>query len=317
MFDILAIIPRKKRTTGSGWIVFDGVCCHNRGHKPDRRSRAGVKFSDATNWTYHCFNCQFKCTHVQGKTFSSDLKSLLTWSGLDEDQIRRLNFQNLRERSALDLYRQRQISLTPEFTPVNLPENARPLDPEQDTVHVEYLARRGLTPSDYTFYVVDHETRTRIIIPYYYQGKIVGNTSRYYDNRHPKYISEQQKGYVFNIDAQQPEWQVCILVEGQFDAISIGGCAYMSNTISEEQAVLLRKLHKTIIVVPDRDKAGLEVCDRALELGFQVSIPPWAQGIKDVNDAVVKYGRLPSLLSILQHATSSRIIVEMTRKKLQ
>lgn len=317
MFDILATIPRKKRRTSSGWIVFDGVCCHHKGHNPDKRQRAGIKITDSSTWTYHCFNCQFKCSHTLGRQFSPDLKSLLSWCGLDEDQIRRLSFQNLRERSAIELYRNRQLVLTPTFIESDLPEDARPLDPVQDKIHVQYLASRGLGPESYTYYVVDGESRTRIIIPYYYQGKIVGNTSRYYDNRHPKYISEQQTGYVFNIDAQQTNWQQCILVEGQFDAISIGGCAYMSNTISDEQAVLLRKLYRKIIVVPDRDAAGLSVCDRALELGFQVSIPNWATDVKDANDAVRKYGKLPTLMSIIQNASSSRIIMEMKRKKLQ
>jgi DNA primase len=159
--------------------------------------------------------------------------------------------------------------------------------------------------------------RQRIIIPYYYGGHLVGNTSRFYDNRAPKYLSEQQRGYVFNIDNQQADWTVCILVEGQFDAISIGGCAYLGSTISEQQAHILSKLRRTIIVVPDRDSAGLEVCDRALELGYRVSIPDWDSDIKDVNDAVKRYGRLTTTLSILEAATSSKIKIEMTRKKFK
>jgi DNA primase len=144
----------------------------------------------------------------------------------------------------------------------------------------------------------------------------VGYTSRFYDGRIPKYISEQQRGYVFNVDNQDPEWSVCILVEGQFDAISIGGCAYMGSNISDEQAQLLNRMRKTIIVVPDRDKAGLEICNRALQLGYQVSLPPWSSDVKDVNDAVNRYGRLATTLSILQFATSSKIKIEIARKKL-
>jgi hypothetical protein len=51
-------------------------------------------------------------------------------------------------------------------------------------------------------------------------------------------------------------------------------------------------------------------------LGFQVSIPNWDIDVKDANDAVVKYGKLPTLLSILQNATSSKIKIEMQRRKL-
>jgi DNA primase len=156
----------------------------------------------------------------------------------------------------------------------------------------------------------------RVIIPYTYKNKIVGHTSRFLDNKIPKYLNEQQAGYVFNIDMQKPEWQVCIVTEGIFDALSIDGVAVMHDEISSEQALLLSTLNKQIIVVPDRDKTGLKMCDRALELGYQVSLPNWEADIKDVNDAVVRYGKLPTLLSILQSATNSKIKIEMQRKKI-
>jgi DNA primase len=156
----------------------------------------------------------------------------------------------------------------------------------------------------------------RVIIPYTYKNKIVGHTSRFLDNKIPKYLNEQQAGYVFNIDMQKPDWQVCIVTEGIFDALSIDGVAVMHDEINSDQALLLSTLNKQIIVVPDRDKTGLKMCDRALELGYQVSLPVWEANIKDVNDAVVRYGKLPTLLSILQSATNSKIKIEMQRKKI-
>lgn len=316
MLDILSVISGKKKHTSSGWYSFNAVCCHHRGHKPDRRSRAGIKFADEINWNYHCFNCQFKCGFTIGKQFSNNLKLLLQWSGLEEDEINKLSFESFSQRNIYDLQKARTVAKVIDFKTVNLPDGSRPVTSD-DTLHVDYLASRGLTIDDYKFHVVDNESRTRIIIPYYYKGQIVGNTSRFYDNRKPKYLSEQQTGYVFNIDSQRSEWEMCILVEGQFDAISVGGCAYMGSNISDDQAILLSRLHRTIIVVPDRDKAGMSICDRALELGYKVSIPSWHDDVKDVNDAVVKYGKLPTLLSIIESATSSKIKIEMSRKKFK
>ena len=109
---------------------------------------------------------------------------------------------------------------------------------------------------------------------------------------------------------------MCILTEGIFDALAIDGVAVMHDDISNEQAQLLSTLNKSIIVVPDQDKTGLKMCDRALELGYQVSLPDWDKEVKDVNDAVVKYGKLPTLLSILQSATNSKIKIELQRKKI-
>jgi DNA primase len=145
---------------------------------------------------------------------------------------------------------------------------------------------------------------------------MVGHTSRYLDNRTPKFIKEQQTGYVFGYDFQKPNWEVCLVVEGIFDALSINACALTHDTISDEQAEILRRLNRKVIVVPDLDKTGLAICDRALELGFHISIPNWDDGIKDTNDAVVKYGKLPTLLSILQNATNSKIKLELQRKKI-
>lgn len=317
MFDILSIIPSKKKHTSSGWYAFNAVCCHHRGHKPDRRARAGIIFTDEKNWSYNCFNCNFKCGFVLGNSFTRNTKQLLEWCGVDKLQIEKYSFESFSSREVVETTRNKIISQTVFFTEKQLPDGAILIDesnPEHQ-IHIDYLVKRGLSIDDYQFYCVPNESRIRIIIPYYYSGKIVGHTSRYYDNRPPKYISDQQRGYVFNIDNQQRDWATCILVEGQFDAISIGGCGYLGSTISDEQAQILTKLRRQLIVVPDRDKSGMQICDRALELGYQISLPDWAEDVKDVNDAVVKYGKLPTLLSILQSTTTSKIKIELARKK--
>lgn len=105
-------------------------------------------------------------------------------------------------------------------------------------------------------------------------------------------------------------------MEGLFDALSINGLAVMHSTISDAQARLIRNLGKEIIVVPDQDKAGIELVDRALELGWPVSIPDWGEGIKDVNDAVVKYGKFVTLLMIMQARETSKIKIELRKKQL-
>jgi len=322
MLDILNVIPGKKRQTTGGWLSFNAPCCDHRGHKPDKKSRGGLKFSDDNTWTYHCFNCQFKCGVQPGKQFSTNTKKFLEWCGVDRMQVERASFKNF---SNKDLY-----DIEEDFRPIvvmlderKLPDGSVPLEADNPLhrIHNDYLAGRGLSADSYTFYITpDSESvreQNRIIIPYYYNGKTVGHTSRFYADGGPKYLSEQQRGYVFNIDAQQDDWQVVILVEGQFDAISIGGCAYMSSTISDEQTRLIKKLRRDVIVVPDRDSAGMSICDRALELGYKVSIPEWGSEVKDVNDAVKTYGRLATTLSILEAATSSKITIEMKRKKFK
>jgi DNA primase len=158
--------------------------------------------------------------------------------------------------------------------------------------------------------------RPRVVVPFTHNQHIVGCTSRYLDDRQPKYINDAQQGYVFGVDLQQDDWQYAIVVEGIFDALSINGLAVMHNDINQAQAQLIKNLERSIIVVPDYDKAGLTLIDRAIELGWAVSIPDWPEGIKDINDAVVKLGRVATLLIILQAKETSKIKIEIRKKHL-
>lgn len=314
---------RRIKRAGSGWLSGNAVCCQHNGQRADRRGRGGVITTD-TKLNYSCFNCGFKTGYLVGQSLTVKFKQFLSWLGMDSTEINRLTIEALKLRDMADdtITRNVKTKTAPDITfrQSVLPELSEPLDPDnkKHQQYCDYLSERGLSWDSYRYYVTpdaDGRNSNRIIIPYYYRGILVGNTSRFLDDRKPKYISEQQRGYVFNVDAQRSEWKVCILVEGQFDAISIGGCAYMGQNILDEQAQILSKLHRQIVVVPDRDETGLTVCDRALELGYQVSMPDWPTDIKDVNDAVKRWGRLPTLLSILQSATSSKIKVEMLKKR--
>jgi hypothetical protein len=69
-------------------------------------------------------------------------------------------------------------------------------------------------------------------------------------------------------------------------------------------------------VVPDQDAAGMKLVDRAIELGWSVSMPDWPEDVKDVNDAVVRWGRTATLLSIMQARETSRIKIELRKKQL-
>lgn len=320
MFDITSIVPGRKKQTQSGWISFNAICCGHRGHKPDRRGRGGLKI-DGNNWVMHCFNCNFSCNFVLGKSISPKTRSFLSWCGVDEKQIQLWNLESLQKKDALDLI-QHDKKVEVKFKTKTLPEGSVKLDKNDQThqVFLNYIVNRGIDVNKYSFYITPDDdsirNRHRIIIPYNYKNKLVGYTSRYLDNKIPKYINEQQPGYVFNIDKQKYDWQFCIVTEGIFDALAIDGVAIMHDDISPEQVQILSQLNKRIIVVPDYDATGLKIIDKALELGYHVSLPNWGPGIKDVNDAVVKYGKLATLMAIHQNATMSRIKLELRKKQI-
>ena len=79
--------------------------------------------------------------------------------------------------------------------------------------------------------------------------------------------------------------------------------------------MLLNRLQKDIIVVPDRDKAGSKLVERAIELGWGVSMPEWSQEVNDIGDAVDKYGRLYTLYSIANSTETSTLKIRLKAKK--
>lgn len=319
MFDILSLIPSRKKKTHSGWVSFNAICCnHYGGHRPDTRGRGGIMM-DNQNWVMHCFNCGFKCSFTLGKSITPNTRKYLQWLGVDDIQIQRWNLESLQYKDLLDFTIQKKTSSV-KFQTRQLPvgEDLDTNNPKHK-VYVDYLLKRKIDIHNYRFIVTPNDSgrnNNRIVIPYYYRNKIVGNTSRFLDNKIPKFLNNQQPGYVFNTNKQKHDYTVCIVTEGIFDALCIDGVAVMHDGINDHQSEILNSLGKRIIVVPDRDETGLKIIDRALELGYSVSLPNWHDDVKDVNDAVIKYGKLPTLLSILQCATSSKIKLEMQKRKI-
>jgi hypothetical protein len=182
---------------------------------------------------------------------------------------------------------------------------------------LEYMAVRNLHLDDTTYYWSSSLAyRDRLIIPFYYEKRIVGWTARTITaDKKPKYLMEVQPGFVYGLDKQTYDKQFAILCEGQVDALHIDGCALGGSEINDAQAMLMNKLGKDIVVVPDRDHAGSKLVERAIELGWQVSLPEWSQDINDVGDAVDRYGRLYTLYSIANAAESSPLKIRLRAKK--
>jgi hypothetical protein len=303
-------------------VSFNAVCCqHNGGGTADRRSRGGLKPTEQ-GWSYHCFNCNYTASFILGRTVSYKARRLLSWLGVPDAEIDVLNLESLRHRSIHGIIddRQRLFNALADirFDEQELPPLSELLTGED--LRREYLRLRCV-PDDYPVMIQDHpeqawKHRPSVIIPFTYDNRIVGHTQRFLDDRTPKYISNSQPGYVFGTDLQHSDWTQVIVVEGIFDALCIGGLAVMHSTISDEQARLIRSLGNEITVVPDQDLPGMELVDRAVELGWAVSMPPWPADIKDVNDSVVRYGRLATMLTIFENRETSKIKIEMRKKQL-
>jgi DNA primase len=98
--------------------------------------------------------------------------------------------------------------------------------------------------------------------------------------------------------------------------MSIDGIAVSGSEISDTQIEQIDRLQREVVVVPDTDRAGRKLVDRAIEAGWTVSFPVWQETCKDINDAVIKYGKLFVLKSILAARETSRLKIELKKKKL-
>jgi hypothetical protein len=324
VIDILAHLPAKRKQSGSGWVSVNAPCCVHNGETQDRRQRGGIKITEQ-GWSWHCFNCGFTASFMNGRTLSFRTRKLLTWLGVPQQEIERMNLESLRHRSVQGILddRQRTVDVLQNirFEDRELPEGFVMVD-EHTPLHYEYLRQRCV-PTDYPAGMnappptAKWSVRPGVIIPFTYDGRIVGHTTRFLDDKNPRYIHDMQPGYVFGTDLQRTDWQHVIVMEGVFDALSVSGLAVLHAEINDAQVKVIRSLGKEITVVPDQDSAGLKLIDRAIELGWAVSIPQWPTHIKDVNDAVKEFGRLGTLIDIMQARETNRIKIEMAKKRLK
>ena len=120
---------------------------------------------------------------------------------------------------------------------------------------------------------------------------------------------------MFNLDNQQDEREFVIVSEGPFDALSIDGCALLGAEIKDSQNWLLKQLGKELVLVPDRDHEGPRTVEQAIEYGWSVSMPDWPADVKDINDAVVKLGKLATLWLIVQANESNGLKIRLRAKQ--
>ena len=310
---LLAHLPAKRKQTLSGWVSFNAPCCN------DKRKRGGFIVNGGDAVSYHCFNCGFKASWQPGRTVSKNMRKFMEFLHMGDDIISKLRLEALRlhESSTAEV-----ISIVPKFDSRAMPLDSAPIidflddPPKKLTPVIEYMVSRGLYLEDYPFYWTPKiGFSNRLIIPFFYQGKIVGYTARAVNDDKTRYLSEQQPGYVFNLDNQHTDRTFVLVCEGPIDAISIDGCALMGSEIKDGQAWLLSQLGKEIVLIPDRDKAGQKLIDDAIDRGWSVSMPDWPEGIKDINDALVKIGRLATMWLIVSAKESYSLKIQLKAKK--
>jgi len=314
-------MPAKRKHTPAGWTTVNAVCCHHAGHKPDKRMRGGYKVS-SDSISYSCFNCSFKASWGAGRVLSKDAKKLLSYLGATPDEIKKINFHCLKLKNSGAI----SNNIIPsENKKIILPDGSKLFsewvnDPPEDFLKVlSYIQERNPNLIKWHEYYWSPKMSNRVIVPFLSDnGWLNGYSARAIDNTQPKYLAQViNNSYLFGQDKLYlPNRKFVIICEGLFDAISISGVAVMKQYLTDGQISTLKTVSddKQIIIVPDRDASGKTLVEQAMKLGYSVSFPNWDDGIKDVADAVTKYGRLPALQQILASTLDSELKIKLKMK---
>jgi hypothetical protein len=276
---------------------------------------------------YNCFNCKYTASWQPGRNISEKFKSLCRWLGANDDQIKELVFEALKTESTD--YEPDHFVEKVKFTEKELPEGAMSINEWVNSAYlpdisadigpvIDYIYNRGFDAlSEHFYWSPAPGYIDRVLLPYYYEGKIVGSTARKVREGKPKYLSDQHPFFVFNVDEQDPKNKYVFVVEGQFDAYAIGGVGLLTNEIAQQQAHIINQLGKEVIVIPDQDKAGLMLIKQAIEYGWSVAFPTWDDDVKDVADAVQRYGRLFVTVDAIKTAQQGEIKISVARNNLE
>jgi hypothetical protein len=327
---ILNSLPANKKKTPSGWISFNAPCCIYNGETQDKKKRGGIMAGADGTISYHCFNCGYKASYVIGRKLTQKMRTFMGYIGMADDTIKKLAIEAMRYEEGDIKYEKKKFV---NFHKKQMPKNTHSLDvwlekyvakdltaPQYNKIDnlLNYLKVRGIDPTWYDFmYSPDmyFNFNERLIIPFYWRGDVVGYTGRLFEDiEKVKYVTDVQPGYVFNMDTQDWTRKFVIVTEGPFDAITISGVSILGSEINDVQQELINNLNRQVIVVPDRDAPGEKLINQAIEFGWSVAFPEWDKTIGDVAEAVLKYGRLFTIQSILKSTESSKLKIDLKRK---
>jgi len=319
------------------WHKRNCPLCHTQGHGHDVRHRFGIQFN-ANSIAMNCFNCGFSSGYSEDKALSKSFKFFLRQIGIDDKLIKQIDFEIFQRNNNIQSIREggeNESAISKEhkfkglfhkWKTIPLPDDSLSItewlsaDLQDENFYnvVNYAISRKIFDLDNFYWTpqTQFNLNQRLIIPYYFKGKIVGFTSRLcYDTDGksiPKYYQERPLDFVYNLDHQEIWMRKYVIVnEGVLDAWTTDGISTLGE-IGQAQIDIINRLQKEIIVCPDRDMKGHDLVKAALDNNWAVSFPKWAIGIKDASKAAEKYGRLLTVHSIIDSAIKDKIKIQVT-----
>ena len=103
------------------------------------------------------------------------------------------------------------------------------------------------------------------------------------------------------------------VVEGYFDAKSIDGVATFGNKLTPGQIDLLKMSKRQKVLIPDtKGNIDCGIADQFLNFGWSISLPELS-GCKDVNEAIIRFGKLYTIKQISDNIRSGELAEMLLR----
>lgn len=291
----------------------------------DYKVRASFKFLE-DRIGHSCFNCGDSSYYKKNSTFiSKEFRAVLNAYGVSDTDIDLELGKSFFNKDQLVLAKKKAESKLAE---VSLPPDSylvagAPQGDDWALAASEYLDGRGLSVGDHQWYMSPHpDFRDRIIIPYYKDGAIVYWQARSLDEFAKKrYVNAAVpiEPILFGYDELEKHTQKPLFImEGVFDAISIGGVGMLGSKLYKQRIEMFTKSkRRKIFVIDKKDKQnnGYKLGLDALKHGWEIS---FVSGLSDdVNKSVVKYGKLWTVQDLIANTKSgfeAKVHLEMICK---
>ena len=156
-----------------------------------------------------------------------------------------------------------------------------------------------------------------------FSGRIVGDGG-------PKYLNSPEtpiytKGHtLFGLNLAKDNSDTIILVEGNLDVVSLSQAGFknaaapLGTAFTKDQARIIAKYAKTVLIAFDNDAAGQKASEKAIpyltELGLSVKMLD-LKGAKDPDEFIKKYGRERFDMLIKGSKTPVEYKIELLREK--
>jgi hypothetical protein len=291
----------------------------------DYKVRASFAF-EGDRIKYNCFNCGQAPSYKVGSSFiSKEFRDVLNAYGVTDNDIDLEIGKLFFNKDTITLAKKKAESKIAEL---ELPPNSYAVpevnpDDVWTIVASEYLEARGLSLTDHTWYLSSNlNYRDRLIIPYYKDGKVIYWQARSFDeNAKKRYINPNVpiEPILFGYEElEKTSSQPIFIMEGVFDAISIGGISMLGSKLYKQRIdAFTRSRRRKVFVIDKKDKQnnGYKLGLDALKHGWEIS---YVSGdTQDVNHSVSKYGKLWTLRNLMENTSSgfsAQVALEMICK---